>query len=345
MDTERKKRLIDIIETKELDGILLFSGRESDKTLLYLFGFDMEACTALIKKDGSITILVSEMMLSQYEKELVKNRLDVELVFKKDKFLKMLEEMRIGINYLTVPYASHQELKKHAKRISDVSQELEVLRMVKSAEEVKKIKKAGEITKLVIERATENLFEEQMREKELARKILVETYQLGAEPAFSPIVATGGNACHPHAKPGARKIKRYVLIDYGVKYDGYCYDFCDCYFENAQVDERYLFLRDFFVEILEFLKENRCDSCKLAQFYVKKMNQKGYKILHSLGHGVGLEVHEAPFFRIKGRSYRLENTTIAIEPGVYIGRDGFRFERSVYLDGKINPKVLWNDGV
>ncbi|MEM3625526.1 MAG: M24 family metallopeptidase [Candidatus Bilamarchaeaceae archaeon] len=216
----------------------------------------------------------------------------------------------------------------------DATDELYKRRAKKTKKEISKIKKAVRFTLDIIEKFSRC---ENKSEKEIAEEIILETYKNGLEPAFLPIVATGKNASTPHALCTRKKIEDYVLIDYGVKYKKYCADVTRCYFfdteKGKKLKEKYETLKKISETIVE--KCGKMKSSKEISEYYQMLNKKaGFPApLHSIGHGIGLEVHEYPRF---GKKYNddIIQTTFTIEPGVYTKEYGLRYENTVYHDGK-----------
>ena len=147
----------------------------------------------------------------------------------------------------------------------------------------------------------------------------------------------------PHAIPTDRKIMPGDIIqfDIGCKYKGYCSDMSRVVFVE-EMDECYKEIYDFVLEEQGKIANNLKDGSNIKNVIKDRETEykfKNYDILHSFGHGVGLEIHESPFLRSKMDNILKENATIAIEPGVYIsGTFGIRIEDTyrVTKNGCIN---------
>ncbi len=196
--------------------------------------------------------------------------------------------------------------------------------------EVKRIKRAVKITKKIF---SFNPFDFRT-ELEIYNYLLSETYEMGFEPAFMPIVTADSSTKFPHYTPRNKKIKKFVLIDYGVKYKGYVSDLTRMFFyrENSAEKEMYNEMKNIFNDII-----SNFDSFKIgkdiANFYSSIYKEKNWQILHAIGHGIGLEVHEYPRLNMKSKD-SLFRTTMAIEPGYYNNKFGVRFEENIFYDGK-----------
>ena len=177
-----------------------------------------------------------------------------------------------------------------------------------------------------------------MTEKEVAFEI--EKYMIlnGAdELAFDSIVAFGENTSMPHAVPTDREIQKgdIVQFDIGAKYKGFCADLSRVVF----VEE----IKDEYKEVYDFvlLEQKRISSILKDGANIKTVIKdreteyklKNYSILHALGHGVGLEIHELPTLLSKQDNILKENAVIAIEPGVYVpGKFGIRIEDTFVVE-------------
>ncbi len=233
----------------------------------------------------------------------------------------------------SIPLRAYKKISRGA-RVRDATELLYEKRMKKRPDEVAKIRKAAKLAKALIAKFSNC---EGKSEEEVARELLAETYREGFEPAFQPIVATGKNASTPHALCTRKKIEDFVLIDYGIKYRNYCADITRCYFfgsaRAARLKEKYEKLRMVAFEVIDAAGGME-KSGGVRAFYEGINRKSGFPApLHSVGHGIGLEVHEYPRF---GRKYNdpLEGTTFTIEPGIYEKDYGLRYEETVYHNGK-----------
>lgn len=253
-----------------------------------------------------------------------------------------IETLLIEENYIS--YASAIRLEKAISpcRIQEEGDEYTVLfRQVKTANEIEKIRKAQVIAdrgfdflcKLIVERKTE------LSEKEAAAKLEFFMKENGAEDsAFSVIAAFGENSAIPHAVPTDRKIKKgdALLFDYGAKVDGYCSDITrTVFFEEASEKQKHIY------DIVLSAQKKALDAVSagktgkeidaVARDFISSF---GFGTLfgHSLGHSVGLDIHERPNFSPSEIGEIRENNVITVEPGIYIeGEFGVRIEDLVVV--------------
>lgn len=208
---------------------------------------------------------------------------------------------------------------------------VESQRIVKEDYEIEKIRKACEITDKAFEYTVNNI-RKGMTEKELAFLLNYQMVKNGAEGfAFDTIVASGPNSSMPHAVPTDRVIEEndIVLFDFGAKYNGYCSDCSRTIFVGSVTEEQKKYY-EFVLEQQKKAIDNFKDGTNLKT--IVKNREMDYKLenlslIHALGHGVGLEIHEEPFLRSTVDCNLKKNSVIAIEPGVYFpGEYGIRIE-------------------
>jgi Xaa-Pro aminopeptidase len=178
-----------------------------------------------------------------------------------------------------------------------------------------------------------------MAEIEIAKALKKEVIDQGLELSFEPIVASGINSSYPHSVPGSRRIGPFVMIDFGVKYNHYCSDITEVVFLDKKAREFGLYgkIKDAFGMILDDLEN--CDNGNDVHLsYLNAFKRLGLpKMPHSIGHGVGLDVHEYPRLK-KVSKDRIRGTVFTLEPAVYYrNRFGLRFERDIFVNksGKV----------
>jgi Xaa-Pro aminopeptidase len=175
-------------------------------------------------------------------------------------------------------------------------------------------------------------------EKELALQLELNALQSGADQiAFETIFAAGENSALPHAKPTDRKIKKgdFIVIDFGVKYGGYCSDETCTIALGKLTDKQknvYQIVKHAHDRTLDFIKADisasDTDNCARSVFGKKY----GRYFSHATGHGVGLEVHEAPRLASNSNDILKPQMVVTIEPGLYIpGLWGIRIEDTVLV--------------
>lgn len=245
-------------------------------------------------------------------------------------------------------YATYEKYKKYLQmyQVNLVETEgiVENQRIVKEDDEIECIKKACQITDNAFEYIIRNI-KEGMTEKEVAFEIEKFMIKNGADSlAFDSIVAFGENTSMPHAVPTDRVVKKGDIIqfDFGCKYKGYCSDLSRVVFVE-EMKEEYKEIYDFVLEEQRKISSSFKDGINIKTVIKDRETEyrlKNYDIMHAFGHGVGLDIHELPILRSKQDNILKENSTIAIEPGVYfLGKFGIRIEDTFKVN-KLNCENL-----
>jgi len=273
----------------------------------------------------------------------------VELVETKRSLVGALTELlegRIGFEADAVSYASWETLRGGGLDLVPRRGLVEALRAVKDDGELDTIRRAGEITSRAYERFAEERFVGRT-ERELAWRLDALFHEFGAHaPAFETIVASGPNSARPHARPTDRELQagETVVIDAGAQVEGYCADCTRTFATGPLPDE----LRDAYVATsdgqlagLEAVRPGvtGIDADAAARDQIEAAGYGG-KFGHGLGHGVGLDVHEAPRLSRESSDTLVAGNVVTIEPGIYLeGLGGIRIEDLVIVtDG--GPEIL-----
>ena len=165
---------------------------------------------------------------------------------------------------------------------------------------------------------------------------------MGLELSFNPIVASGKNASMPHYAPAAKKImKGFCVIDFGVKYKGYCSDITrTVYVGKPSKKEKEIFNMLLTIQKNAINKIKSSKKCsELYDFVNNSLGKYKSNFTHGLGHGVGVEIHELPNLTLNSKDRIKNNMVFTIEPGIYFPkRFGIRIEDTVLFKNK--PIVL-----
>lgn len=178
-----------------------------------------------------------------------------------------------------------------------------------------------------------------MTEREVAARIVYELMRLGASrPSFDPIIAAGANGSMPHAVPGDKTIETgmFVTMDFGGVYEGYCSDMTRTIAVGQPADEMRLVYDTVLKAQLAGLAAARAGvpGCTVDKAARDVIEQAGYGEYfgHSLGHSLGLEIHERPGFSPAEQAIMPVGAVVSCEPGIYLpGRFGVRIEDVVIL--------------
>jgi len=247
----------------------------------------------------------------------------------------------VGIMENVVPY----RLAKNFGRVRDISKDVYEMRMVKDSGEIASLKKSCKIANGGICYIRENL-KKGMSEKELALGLEREMISLGAEDmSFPTIVTSGKRSSHIHPFPsfsGKRIGRGLGLVDFGAISGGYCSD-VTVPFGVGKLTEKEKKIRDTVLDSYEnsLKKVRRGVSCgELYDEAERVIKSSGFRLMHGLGHGIGLEVHDYPSISPGEKTKIRDGMVFTIEPGVYVrGTGGMRIENDVMVH-KNKAKVL-----
>lgn len=319
----------------DLQGLII----SNPINIKYLTNIDAEGTLILTRKeniyitDGRYIEQVHSI-LTLYDEIIVYDMHDVS---KEDyeNFFMFCENVGFEENYVT--YAGYKELIRKYKINNLVETEhiIEKQRMIKDLDEINNLQKACEITdncfKYII-----SYIKPGMTEKQIADEIEEYYRQRTDGLAFETIVASGENSAKPHAVPSNRKIqeKDIITIDMGCKVNGYCSDMTRTIFVGEMTNEMkkiYDLVLKNQVQTLEQMKDG-ASTRMLTKMVENDFRFFDYDLIHSLGHGVGMEIHEAPYIGISSDTSLKENMVVTDEPGIYIpGKFGIRIEDTIQI--------------
>jgi len=215
---------------------------------------------------------------------------------------------------------------------------VEEFREVKEPYELEAIRKAQRISERVFSGVLA-LVREGVEERELALEIDYRFRKEGGEhSSFETIIASGPNTSKPHAVPTERRLRKgdLVLFDMGTTVDGYASDMTRTVVlgkADRLKKERYTIVLDAQQAALEGISAGmKCSEAdRLARTVIERAGY-GREFVHSLGHGVGLEVHESPCLSVSSESVLKKGSVVTVEPGIYFPEwGGIRIEDMVVI--------------
>jgi Xaa-Pro aminopeptidase len=244
----------------------------------------------------------------------------------------------LGFDQASLTVAQHERLQAALPggwQLAPCAGAVERLRAVKDEHELQRLRAAARLA----DEALTGVLEAGLAgrsERDVAIELELRMRRLGAEaPSFSSIVASGAHGALPHAEPRDVEIPRDVLvtIDWGAQLDGYCSDCTRTYATGAGVSERAREIYELVlaaqeagvVAVMAGPSGREVDAVARA---VIEQAGEGEHFGHGLGHGVGMEVHEAPrLSRTEGERALVAGNVVTVEPGVYLpGELGVRIE-------------------
>lgn len=240
----------------------------------------------------------------------------------------ILRGRRIGFEAESLPYAAYRDLVDSGVDLVPRSGLVESLRAVKDPGEVEALRRASALSDEIFAALAAERFSGRT-ELELAWWVERSFREAGASGlAFGTIVAAGATGSSPHAVPGDRVIEPGVLvtIDAGCVLDGYCSD-CTRTFAVGEIPAR---LRELYTLCLDAqlagldavgpgVHGRDADAASRAPIEAAGL---GPAYGHGLGHGVGMQVHEAPVLRPESSDVLESGNVVSVEPGIYLPEEG-----------------------
>jgi Xaa-Pro dipeptidase len=200
--------------------------------------------------------------------------------------------------------------------------------------ELNLIRKACEITCEILQECFDNFtFETEM---EVAKYLRRKAKERNVKLAFPPLVVSGKNFLEIHHKSDKTKLKGFVIVDFGVKYEGFCSDATRMlYIGKLKEEDKELF------ELVKEVQGKALEDLKVGKDYCDvdlnaRINFGEYKkyFEHTLGHGIGKKVHQKPNVAIRSKDVIKEGDIVTIEPGIYTKKFGIRIEDTVLVKEK-----------
>lgn len=261
------------------------------------------------------------------------------------KRLEQLADPPLAIEADHVTVAKHAAIRAGGVELLETTRAIKRLRAVKDDSELSSIRQAGAIIDQVMRvLGSETLVERS--ETEVAWWVEQEIRNRGADGlSFEPIVASGPNAAVPHHHPSSRRIGlgETVIVDAGARVDGYCSD-CTRTFVTGDLDSELRLAYDLCLATQQAALDRVTAGVRAADLdsHVRSEIEQSElaPVLHSLGHGVGLEVHELPVLSHVSDEVLEAGQVVTVEPGIYLaGRGGVRIEDLVVVTAGA-PEVL-----
>ena len=329
--------------------ILQLSGCEAVYTsclyqLRYLTGLEPENGCAVVDETG-VTLYTDMRYMEAAEKLLAGT--DVKpVLYKQDELLKRLAAYQsVGISFDQTTHSEYLALEKAGAKLKNIDEAYTKAMSVKNEWELENIAKACEIAEEAFNELLPEI-KEGMTESEVAALLEYKMRKHGAQGlAFETIVAFGAHAAVPHHETGETKLcfGDEILIDFGCRVNGYCSDITRTFLfgddgKHEEFKKAYAHVLKAHLLAQEQIKAGMTgkEADAVAREYLKT-NGYGELFTHSLGHGIGLNVHEQPSVSPRGEQILENGMVFSDEPGVYkAGEYGIRIEDTVTLkEGKV----------
>jgi Xaa-Pro aminopeptidase len=344
----RRRRAQQLVQESGADAALITAG----PNVRYLTGLASSNAALLLWAEGERAVLATD---SRYTGAARRDAPDLELI--EERFIEAklaAEAVRRGLARLAfeaheMTVERHQELIAKADGVSTLpfGRKIEILRTVKDEQEIEKLEVACGLTDAAFAEVLPQI-RPGLTERELATAIDYAMAVLGStRPAFDTIVASGPNGAIPHHAPTGRELQRgdLVTMDFGARCDGYHADMTRTVAVGTAADWQ----RDIYhlvalaqqagIAALEDGVEAGAVDAAAREVIEAAGHARHFQ--HGLGHGVGLEIHEAPLLGY-GRTGKLTSRVpVTVEPGVYLpGQGGVRIEDVLLVTAGDRPRFL-----
>jgi len=365
MDYQKRiEKLQDKLRRKKVDGLLV--ARPENRRYLSGYrgldhGIGESSGMLLVPARGKVHLLTDFRFKLQAEQDVPW----AEVVLYPKGLVKLLSrllpDLSISVLAFESDYTLYSSEKKMAAalgkkgiRLEATEGLIETMRLIKDEKEIDLIRNSVRLNEQVFAEIHKTL-EGFTTEIDVALAIETTMRRMGAErPSFDSIVASGENGALPHAVPSSSPIKKggSLTIDMGLILDGYCSDMTRN-LVPGKADKRYLELHRLVRRAQQKGASSIragvrcCDADKAAREVIAEAGYGEY-FGHSLGHGVGLAVHEEPRLSSRSSKKLQAGMIVTVEPGIYIpGWGGIRLENMYVVreDGceNLNSDLTWLD--
>ncbi len=361
---KRVKKLQARLRRKKLDALLV--SRPENRRYLCGYqggdhGIEETSGVLVIPAKGKLRLLTDFRFKLQAELESE----DTEVLIYTKGLLDLLAQLLPDLGVHRLAFESHYILHSFAQKLSQELEKktiktiptidiVEKMRVIKDEDEIALLRKSVRLNEKVF-RTVYNSLSDYETELDVAMAIEATMKKLGAEkPSFDTIVATGANGALPHAVPGHSRIKKNgsLTIDMGLILNGYCSDMTRNFVPN-KADKKYLkrhrIVRRAQLAGMTAVRAGITGAVadRAARSIIEDAGYGKY-FGHSLGHGVGLAVHEEPRLSSRSTKKLKPGMIVTVEPGIYIPEwGGIRLENMVIVreDGceNLNKDTTWLD--
>lgn len=315
------------LSRNRIDSCLLINYHAPDPTLFYFAGIELEHAILLVDRN-SATLFVPKLEAWRAKAESgIRNVQEMPKTL--EEFSRTHLSGNVGANLSVLPAQAERKLARKGVSLKDASALVHRLREVKTDEEVGRIRKACAVSDEILSGCISRFarFKTEGDAKKWLKKAAIDR---GCELAFPPIVASGKHAALPHYSGAERLCRGFCVLDFGVRYRGYCSDTTRTLFIGRPgTKERKLYAA--LLACQEEAIESVTPGLSMAQLERtarKSLGTLEKHFIHRLGHSVGIEVHDP-----LGKETPLEQgMVVTVEPGLYFhGTRGMRIEDTVLV--------------
>jgi Xaa-Pro aminopeptidase len=322
--SRRLEKVKEIILRQGLDGVFI----SSPVNRRYLSGFT--GTTGYLLITGEKRLFITDFRYIQQAKQQCPEfevvELPKDILDKLNELMKELDIRDLGFEDSDITYMQYCRMKDKLEGINlhPLGDSVNHLRMVKNPEEIELLRTATRISEQAFE-YIKSYIKPGVKEKDVALELEFYLRKRGVSgPSFDFIVASGWRSALPHGVASDKVIEKgeFVTLDFGGRYEGYCSDMT----RTVVVGEYSPRQKEIYDIVLEAQREalqgiragmTGIEADRIAREIIEKAGYGEY-FGHGLGHGVGLQIHEAPTLSVKGGTALEPGMVVSVEPGIYI---------------------------
>jgi Xaa-Pro aminopeptidase len=327
------------LKRRAIDVALISSFQNRDPNLRYFIGIDLEYSVLIVPKQGAPTLITSRL---EQERATRFSEIARVVTFKKPALAFIAGLLKkygrnIGINKSVMSLSEFKSLRKAIgkRHFVDIATLLVSARKHKHPKEVATLRRACA--------AADSIFRALIKdfrfrtERDVAEFLRTEAERMGHTLSFEPIVASGTCSSMPHYRGREVKLRKgFCVIDFGVDVDGYKSDITRTIYlgtASKQEKESYAMLQKVQSDCIALIRPGM-KAAALATFVNEQFSTQGQQLIHGLGHGIGVEIHELPSIVAGSRDIITDGDVFTIEPGIYYpGKFGIRIEDDILIQG------------
>ena len=333
---KRVQAFLDKMQEKELDGIII----NNLKNVYYLTGFWGSNGTVFISRDRQILVTDARYIIAAKQEvtgfEILAERDELATI---EKIAKDMGLSRIGFeDEISVSYYHRMQAAFEGLELIPQTQFVEALRMIKDETEIATIRKACSISDQAFHDALD-FIKPGKTEIEIANFLDFRMRELGAAGlSFDTILASGINSSKPHAHPMQKPVElgEAITMDFGCLYEHYVSDMTRTIYLGHVSDEQSEIYNTVLKANQALIDQAKAglgfrDFDKIPRDIIVEASYGQY-FTHGIGHGIGLDIHEEPYFSQTSTEVIKSGMVLTDEPGIYIeGKYGVRIEDDILI--------------